>query len=59
MEAVSEVYRSSLVERIHVLGVSSIIVMLSFGLIINTKKKREGKVLRVLPSGRWVPRNQG
>jgi len=20
---------------------------------------REGKVLRVLPSGRWVPRNQG
>jgi hypothetical protein len=21
--------------------------------------KREGKVLRVLPSGRWVPRNQG
>ena len=22
------------------------------------KKKREGKVLRVLPSGCWVPRNQ-
>jgi len=23
------------------------------------QRKREGKVLRVLPSGRWVPRNQG
>ena len=25
----------------------------------NEMKTREGKVLRVLPSGRWVPRNQG
>ena len=23
------------------------------------KRKREGKVLRVLLSGRWLPRNQG
>ena len=23
------------------------------------EREREGKVLRVLPSGRWVPRNQG
>ena len=26
---------------------------------VNPKKKREGKVLKVFSSGRWVPRNQG
>ena len=35
------------------------LVLWLLGNRINNMKTREGKVLRVLPSGRWVPRNQG